>query len=56
MAISTLAKDNKSKLAIFRKLNSYKANLNKYKKCLWLELAAGTLMENSDNELVVYKR
>ena len=48
--------DNKSKPAIFRKLNSYKANLNKYKKYFWLKSAAGTLIENSDNELVVYKK
>ncbi len=34
LAISTLAKDNKNKPAAPRKLNSYKANLNKHRKHL----------------------
>ena len=54
--MSTLIKDNKRKLAILRKLNSYKANLNKYKKRPQLELAVDTLIENSNNEPVVYRR
>ena len=33
LAISALVEDNKSKLAMLGKLNSYKTNLNKYKKC-----------------------
>ena len=56
MATNTLAEDNKSKLAIFRKLNSRKANPNKYRKCFWLELAVATFMENSNNEPIVYRR
>jgi hypothetical protein len=32
------------------------ANLNKCKKHPWLKLAAGTLTENSDSELVMHRR
>ena len=39
-----------------KKLNSYKANLNRYRKRPWLELAVGTLIENSNSEPVIYKR
>ena len=56
MAISALIEDNKSKLAIFKKLNSYKANLNKYRKYPQLESAVGTFMENSNNKLVICRR
>ena len=56
MVTSTLVEDNKSELAIFRKLNSCKANLNRYRKRPWLKLAAGTFIENSDSELVIYRR
>ena len=56
MVISSLAEDNESKLAAPRKSNSYKANLNRYRKCLWLESAAGTLTENSNSEPVVHRR
>ena len=48
--------DNKSKLTIFRKLNSHKANLNRYKKHFWLKSAAGTFMENSNSKSVVCRR
>ena len=48
--------DNKSKLATPGKSNSYKANPNRYRKRPRLELAAGTLIENSNNEPVIYKR
>ena len=36
--------------------NSRKAKLNKRRKYPYLKSAAGTLIENSDNEPVVYKR
>ena len=39
-----------------RKLNSCKANLNKCRKYFWLKSAIGTLIENSNNKLVVYRR
>jgi hypothetical protein len=48
--------DNKSKLAAFRKLNSRKANLNRYRKCPQLKSAVGTLMENSNSESVMRRR
>jgi hypothetical protein len=38
-----------------RKLNSYKANLNRSRKCPEVELVVGTLMENSNNEPVIYR-
>ena len=41
---------------MLKKLNSYKANLNRYRKCLLLKLAAGTLIKNSDNKLVIRRR
>jgi hypothetical protein len=41
---------------MFRKSNSHKANLNRHRKYPWLELMAGTLMENSNSELVMYRR
>ena len=53
---NALVKDNKSELAIPRKLNSYKANLNRCRKCLQLKSAVGTLTENSNSELVVRRR
>ena len=56
MVISALAEDNKSKLAIFRKLNSCKANLNKYRKRPRLKSAAGTLIKNSNNKLIIHRR
>ena len=56
MAISALAEDNKSEPVIPKKSNSRKANLNRSRKRPWLELAAGTLIENSDNKLVVCRR
>ena len=49
-------KDNKSKLAVFKKLNSYKANLNRSKKRSEAELAANTLIKNNNNKLVIYKK
>ena len=55
MATSALVKDNKSELAVPRKLNSCKANLNRCRKYPWLKLAAGTFIKNSNNELVVYR-
>ena len=39
-----------------RKLNSCKANPNRRRKCPRLELAVGTLIENSNSELVIYRR
>ena len=48
--------DNKSKLVILRKSNSYKANLNRYRKRLYLKSTAGTLIKNSNNKPVVCKR
>ena len=39
-----------------RKLNSYKANLNRSRKRPSAELAVGTLIENSNNEPVIYRR
>ena len=56
MVISSLVEDNKSELAIPGKLNSYKANLNRYRKRPWLELAVGIFMENSNSKLVIRRR
>jgi len=51
-----LVEDNKSKLAVPKKLNSCKANPNRHRKRPQLELVVGTLTENSNNEPVVCKR
>jgi hypothetical protein len=56
LAISALVEDNKSKLAVPRKLNSHKANLNRCRKRPWLKLVVGTLIKNNDNELVMYRK
>jgi hypothetical protein len=39
-----------------RKLNSYKANLNRSRKRPRAELAVGTLIENSNNKLIIRRR
>jgi hypothetical protein len=46
-------KDNESKPAIPKKLNSHKTNLNRCRKRPRLKSAAGTLIENSDNEPII---
>ena len=51
-----MVKDNKNKPIIFKKSNSHKANLNKYKKHPQPELAANTLTENNNNKPVVHRR
>ena len=56
MVISALAEDSKSRPAAPRKLNSYKANLNRSRKRPRVELVVGTLIENSDNKLVIRRR
>jgi hypothetical protein len=38
------------------KLNSYKANLNRSRKRPQAELAVGTLIENSNNKLIIRRR
>ena len=48
--------DNKSELAIPKKLSSYKANPNKRIKCLELKLITSTLTENNNNKLIIYRR
>ena len=48
--------DNESEPAMPGKLNSCKANLNRYRKRPRLELAVGTLIESSNNEPVVCRR
>jgi len=39
-----------------KKLNSYKANLNRYRKCFWLELVVSVFIKNSNNKPIVYRK
>jgi hypothetical protein len=56
LVISALVEDSESELAVPKKLNSYKANLNRSRKRPRAELAAGTLIENSDNKPIMRRR